>query len=60
MTAPTTRRPRWRVTRWDGDGTPPRTVATFGNRDAAKAARDARQAAEPHRWFYVTRTPRHA
>jgi hypothetical protein len=35
-------------------------VATFGNRDAAKAARDARQAAEPHRWFYITRTPRHA
>ena len=55
MTAPTTRRPRWRVTRWDGDGTPPRTVATFGNRTAAIAARDARQAAEPRRWFYVTR-----
>ncbi len=55
MTAPTTRRPRWRVTRWDGDGTPPRTVATFGNKTAALAARDARQAAEPRRWFYVTR-----
>ena len=56
MTAAPTRRPRWRVTRWDGDGTPPRTVATFGNRTAALAARDARQAAEPHRLFYVTRT----
>ena len=56
MTAAPTRRPRWRVTRWDGDGTPPRTVATYGNRAAAIAARDARQAAEPRRWFYVTRT----
>ena len=55
MTTNPTRRPRWRVTRWDGGGTPPRTVATFGNRTAAIAARDARQAAEPHRWFYVTR-----
>ena len=55
MTAAPARRPRWRVTRWDGGGTPPRTVATFGNRTAAIAARDARQAAEPHRWFYVTR-----
>ena len=55
MTATPARRPRWRVTRWDGDGTPPRTVATFGNRTAALAARDARQAAEPRRWFYVTR-----
>lgn len=56
MTAAPARRPRWRVTRWDGDGTPPRTVATFGNKTAALAARDARQAAEPRRWFYVTRT----
>ena len=56
MTAAPARRPRWRVTRWDGDGTPPRTVATFGNRTSALAARDARQAAEPRRWFYVTRT----
>jgi hypothetical protein len=55
MTTNPTRRRRWRVTRWDGDGTPPRTVATFGNRTAALAARDARQAAEPRRWFYVTR-----
>jgi hypothetical protein len=55
MTTNPARRPRWRVTRWDGDGTPPRTVATFGNRTAAIAARDARQAAEPRRWFYVTR-----
>jgi hypothetical protein len=55
MTAVPARRPRWRVTRWDGDGTPPRTVATFGNKTAAIAARDARQAAEPRRWFYVTR-----
>jgi hypothetical protein len=55
MTAVPARRPRWRVTRWDGDGTPPRTVATFGNKTAALAARDARQAAEPRRWFYVTR-----
>ena len=59
MTAPAkpARKPRvrWRVTRWDGDGHPPRTVATYGSRPAAVAAWAERQAAEPARWFFVVK-----
>jgi hypothetical protein len=64
MTPPAKRprkpRERWRVTRWDGDGQPPRTVATYGSRPAAVAAWAERQAAEPARWFFVVKAPGHA
>jgi len=48
-------RVRWRVTRWDGDGHPPRTVATFGSRTHALQTWAARQKAEPSRWFFIVK-----
>jgi hypothetical protein len=53
-------RTRWRVTRWDGDHHPPRTVATYGSRPQAVAAWAERQAAEPARWFFVVKAPANA
>jgi hypothetical protein len=38
-----------------GEVTLDRSQNRGGFREAAKAARDARQAAEPARWFFVTR-----
>jgi hypothetical protein len=67
MTAPATpakrpRKPRerWRLTRHDGNGYPPRTVATYGSRIAATMAWAERQAAEPDKLFAVEPGARHA